>query len=268
VSSKKSPGREPQAPVKPGDIYEDGWFHPVLCLDTEGGVAFGISLIDGTYGHGGDVRMGGLRKLSLDEVREWKAKGPRQVRVELDEEVIRENGEAFREGSLLDPANAEARHLVIEPLDAIAFAAFGDVIAPEAARKVISVNDGTAQRFHALGRVDSDGGATVLSIFRAQPRTLPFEVRMLERHPRGSQAFVPLSGAPYLVVVAEDPSLPPRAFLARGDQGVNFRKGTWHHPLLALEREVDFLVVDREGDDDNCDEAVLAEAWVIPAIPG
>jgi ureidoglycolate lyase len=86
---------------------------------------------------------------------------------------------------------------------------------------------------------------------------------MLERHPRGSQAFVPLSGTPYLVVVAEDPSQRPRAFLARGDQGVNFRKGVWHHPLLALERVSDFLVVDREGEDDNCDEVSLSEAWVI-----
>ena len=153
--------------------------------------------------------------------------------------------------------------LTVEPLTRDAFAPFGEVIAADAARTTYAVNDGTSQRFHALGHVDSDGGATVLSIFRAQPRTLPFGVRMLERHPRGSQAFVPLSGAPYLVVVAIDPSQPPRAFLARGDQGVNFRKGTWHHPLLALERESDFLVVDREGDDDNCDEVALEQAWVI-----
>jgi ureidoglycolate lyase len=158
------------------------------------------------------------------------------------------------------------RALAIEPLTPAAFAPFGDVIAADAASTTIAVNDGTAQRFHALGRVDSDGGTTVLSIFRAQPRALPFAVRMLERHPRGSQAFVPLSGLPYLVVVAEDPSQPPRAFLARGDQGVNFRKGTWHHPLLALEKPSDFLVVDREGDDDNCDEAALAETWIIAGV--
>ena len=156
--------------------------------------------------------------------------------------------------------------LVVEPLTPAAFAPFGDVVAADATRSVYAVNDGTAQRFHALARVDSDGGTPVLSIFRAQPRPLPFAVRMLERHPRGSPAFVPLSGAPYLVVVAEDPSQPPRAFLARGDQGVNFRRGTWHHPLLALERESDFLVVDREGNEDNCDEAVLDESWVIPSL--
>lgn len=157
------------------------------------------------------------------------------------------------------------RTLVVEALAPAAFAPFGEVIATDAAQTIHAVNDGTSQRFHALGRVDSDGGTTVLSIFRAQPRMLPFTVAMLERHPRGSQAFVPLSGAPYLVVVASDPATAPRAFLARGDQGVNFHKGTWHHPLLALERESDFLVVDREGADDNCDEATLAETWVIPA---
>jgi ureidoglycolate lyase len=156
-----------------------------------------------------------------------------------------------------------AQFLAIEPLTPAAFAPFGEVIAADAARTTYAINAGTSQRFHALGHVDSDGGAIVLSLFRAQPRTLPFTVTMLERHPRGSQAFVPLSGTPYLVVVAEDPSQRPRAFLARGDQGVNFRKGVWHHPLLALERVSDFLVVDREGEDDNCDEVSLSEAWVI-----
>jgi ureidoglycolate lyase len=161
--------------------------------------------------------------------------------------------------------HSSATRLAVEPLTPAAFAPFGEVIAADAAHTAYAVNDGTAQRFHALGHVECDGGAPVLSIFRAQPRALPFAITMLERHPRGSQAFVPLSGAPYLVVVAEDPALPPRAFLARGDQGVNFRKGTWHHPLLALERESDFLVVDREGDDADCDEVALAQAWVIPA---
>ena len=154
------------------------------------------------------------------------------------------------------------RELVVEPLTPAAFAPFGEVIAPEAARTAYGINDGTSQRFHALGHVEADGGQAVISIFRAQPRALPFEVRMLERHPLGSQAFVPLSDAPYLVVVAEDPSAPPRAFLARR-QGVNFRRGTWHHPLLALEGTSDFLVVDREGADANCDEVALAQAWVI-----
>jgi ureidoglycolate lyase len=158
------------------------------------------------------------------------------------------------------------RRLDVEPLTPDAFAAFGEVIATDAAREVIPVNDGTAQRFHGLGHVECDGGAPILSIFRATPRALPFVVAMLERHPRGSQAFVPLQKTPYLVVVAGDPAQPPRAFLARDGQGVNFRRGTWHHPLLALDAVCDFLVVDRDAPDDNCDEVVLAQAWTIASI--
>jgi ureidoglycolate lyase len=81
---------------------------------------------------------------------------------------------------------------------------------------------------------------------------------MMERHPLGSQAFVPLSGKPYLVVVAPAGDPPDvaalRVFLARGDQGVNYAPGVWHHPLLALDAVCDFLVVDRSGTTPNCDE--------------
>jgi ureidoglycolate lyase len=154
-----------------------------------------------------------------------------------------------------------ANRLVVEPLTSETFASFGEVISPDAATTTYAINEGTSQRFHALGHVECDGGAPVLSIFRAQPRPLPFRVEMLERHPLGSQAFVPLSKSPYLVVVATDPEAMPRAFLARDGQGVNFFRGTWHHPLLALEQESDFLVVDREGDGGNCDEARLPQSW-------
>ncbi|MFT3807496.1 ureidoglycolate lyase [Arenimonas sp.] len=158
--------------------------------------------------------------------------------------------------------------LVIEPLDREAFAPFGDVLEPGNAETVYEINAGTAQRFHALARVDiaGDDGAAVISLFRAQPRALPFVVSQLERHPLGSQAFMPLGTAPYLVVVAESPQSPPRAFFARAGQGVNFRRGTWHHPLLALERESDFLVVDRSGTAPNCDEIDLPEPWTIEPL--
>ncbi|HPA01626.1 MAG TPA: ureidoglycolate lyase, partial [Chiayiivirga sp.] len=83
------------------------------------------------------------------------------------------------------------------------------------------------------------------------------------RHPLGSQAFVPLHARPWLVVVAASPEAAPRAFLARDGAGVNFRRGTWHHPLLALEATGDFLVVDRIGPGDNCEEAALAQPWLL-----
>src|SRR5689334_3843018 len=139
--------------------------------------------------------------------------------------------------------------LRVEPLTREAFAPFGEVLEPASAQAVYEINADTAQRFHALARVDIAGadGHAVISLFRAQPRALPFRVETLERHPLGSQAFMPLGSAPYLVVVAAAPDVPPRAFLARPGQGVSFRPGTWHHALLALERESDFLVVDRAG---------------------
>ena len=86
---------------------------------------------------------------------------------------------------------------------------------------------------------------------------------MLERHPLGSQAFLPLGERPYLVVVAP-PGAPPspasvRAFLAAPGQGVNYAPGVWHHPLLALDAVSDFWVIDRAGPGDNCEEITLAE---------
>ena len=153
--------------------------------------------------------------------------------------------------------------LAVAVLSRERFAPFGEVIEPAAAAEVRTVNDGSAQRFHDLARIDPGaGGRTLLSIFRARPRTLPFEVALLERHPRGSQAFVPLDPATrYLVVVATAADAPPQAFLAAHGQGVNFAPGVWHHPLLALDRPCDFLVIDRGGDGDNCDEVQLPRRW-------
>lgn len=156
--------------------------------------------------------------------------------------------------------------LPLETLDRSAFAPFGELIDAGAARRVFSINDGTAQRFHDLATPDCghEGGRTGVSLFRAQPRPMPFEVVMLERHPLGSQAFVPLDPATrYVVVVAESPEARPRAFLARDGQGVNLHRGTWHHPLIVLDRRADFLVLDRLGPGANCDEVTLASRWML-----
>lgn len=162
----------------------------------------------------------------------------------------------------------DARTLRVEALTPDAFAPFGEVIDSTAATTVIRINDATAQRFHALAHVDCEhhGGAPIISIFRAQPRELPFTVRMLERHPLGSQAFMPLTPHPYLVVVGSSPDAVPRAFLAQPGQGINLCRGTWHHPLLALEGCSDFLVIDRAGPGNNCDEAMLPAAYRIAAV--
>lgn len=158
--------------------------------------------------------------------------------------------------------------LPVEPLTRAAFAAFGDVIEADAAARSFAINTGTTQRFDDLATIDTDrdGGRTIVSLFRAQPRKLPFIVTMLERHPLGSQAFVPLHRQTYLVVVATDPSATPRAFLARDGQGVNYRAGTWHHPLLALETVSEFLVIDRAGPGANCDEAPLPRHYMVSLV--
>jgi ureidoglycolate lyase len=153
-------------------------------------------------------------------------------------------------------------------LTAEAFAPFGDVI-ETAGRNSRWINDGTCQRFDDLAPVDvlAAGGRPVISIFKAQPRPLPFQVRLLERHPLSSQAIIPLDGLPFLVIVAEDGDSPLigriRAYRSLGNQGVNYRRNTWHHALLALERTTHFLVVDRGGPGENCDETTLGDAVVL-----
>lgn len=160
--------------------------------------------------------------------------------------------------------------LRLEPLTRHAFAPFGDVIEADDSAHHFAINGGNTERYHDLARLDpGDGGCIILSIFRAQPRALPFPITMLERHPLGSQAFVPLSGRDYLVVVAAEPAPSAlRCFLARGTQGVNYAPGTWHHPLLALDETCDFLVLDRSGAGSNCDEIMFEEQIVIAPIDG
>jgi ureidoglycolate lyase len=152
-----------------------------------------------------------------------------------------------------------------EPLTADAFAPFGEVI--EAGRNAMAINYGSTTRFDALAEVDAadEGGHPILSIFRSKPLE-PLVLKVFERHPLGSQAFVPLQGRPYLVAVAPAGAFDPavvRVFRAAASQGVNYAKGVWHHFLLALEAESDFLVVDRGGPGENLDEIELAEAdWI------
>lgn len=152
--------------------------------------------------------------------------------------------------------------LVAEPLTQEAFSIFGDVI--ETLGKVPKlINQGTAERFHDLAAVDvgAQKGKALLNIFRAQPLNLPFRVEMLERHPLGSQAFNPLANEPYLVVVADAPEQPQSdrlyAFVASANQGVNNRRNIWHHPLMALNKACDFIVIDRGGGGDNLQEYFL-----------
>jgi len=154
------------------------------------------------------------------------------------------------------------RELTPEPLTAQAFALFGSVIEASDNAVKLGINQGHAIRYDALAEIDvsDEGGTGVISLFRARPLAEPV-LRAFERHPLGSQSFVPLSGRPYLVAVAPEGDFDPtqiRLFRAEAHQGVHYRKGVWHHFLLALDAESDFLVIDRAGPGDNCEEVELA----------
>jgi ureidoglycolate lyase len=138
------------------------------------------------------------------------------------------------------------------------------------------INEGRAERFHDLAFIDSSEGRgqPVNSVARSQQSSRPIELTLLERHLRGSQAFIPLSQPAFLVVVAPAGDVPAvgqvRCFLPARGQGVNYTRGTWHHPLIALTDGADFLVVDRAGPDGeiDCDETLLlSETLVVDNIP-
>lgn len=148
--------------------------------------------------------------------------------------------------------------LVCETLTRAAFAPFGEVVEAAGAETRV-VNDGFALRRHALASVDPGaGGRTILSIFEATRRPSPIVIGMLERHPLASQAFFPLTPDDWLVVVAGGEGEPDcasaRCFRATGRQGVNYRAGVWHFPVLILAERQDFLVADRDGPGLNLEE--------------
>lgn len=157
--------------------------------------------------------------------------------------------------------------LTVKLLTREAFAPFGDVIDLDGAHH-FSINGGTTERYHDLANVDvyDQGGRPLINVFRGQPRRLPFKVTMLERHPLGSQAFIPFDKRSYAVIVAEEGKFHPdglRTFVTRGWQGINYAKGVWHHPLIALEVVTDFMVVDRGGEGQNLQEQALPEpVWL------
>lgn len=155
------------------------------------------------------------------------------------------------------------RRLVPKPLTAEAFAPHGDVIEAAEGAERRRINEGHTTRFHDLARLEltREGGRPLVSIFRSEPLPRPITIRLMERHPLSSQAFFPLSGRPYLVVVGGQGELNTgriEAFTAAPHQGVNYAPGTWHHYSLALEGVSDFLIIDRGGPGDDLDEIRLA----------
>jgi ureidoglycolate lyase len=157
--------------------------------------------------------------------------------------------------------------IIAEPLTKEAFARFGQVLTTEGAHHY-PINNGMTERFHDLANVEIGGenGRALISIFRGKPYKLPLALRLVERHPLGSQAFMPLHPRPFLVIVAPDESgVPgtPLAFLTAPGVGINIARNVWHGVLTTLEEQGDFLVVDRGGDGDNLEEYVFETPFTV-----
>ncbi|SHE64716.1 ureidoglycolate lyase [Litoreibacter ascidiaceicola] len=152
-----------------------------------------------------------------------------------------------------------------QPLTADAFAPYGDVL-DCAGTPDKMINEGLCGRFHDRAALDFEDGRAGVSLFQAQPRDLPYELTLLERHPQGSQAFIPMSFDPFLVIVAQDLGNKPgevAAFLTAQGQAINFHKGTWHGVLTPLHAPGLFAVVDRIGDGANLEEFRLEHPVMI-----
>ena len=143
-----------------------------------------------------------------------------------------------------------------EPLIATAFAPYGDVIDATSADPK-TINQGKCKRHHDLAQLDFADGRAGVSIFKAEPRSLPYDLELVERHPDGSQTFIPMSHDPFLVIVADDDDGTPkniRAFISQAGQAINFHRNTWHGVLTPLHAPGLFGVVDRIGSGNNLQE--------------
>lgn len=157
------------------------------------------------------------------------------------------------------------RILTPAPLTAQAFAPYGEVL--EASGDDFRlINEGWCQRHTDRARLDfGPDGRAGISLFQARPRALPYSFDLIERHPEGSQAFLPMTQHPFLVIVSDGPEAVPRAFLTSGAQGINLRRGTWHGVLTPLHAPGLFAVVDRIGPTPNVEEFRYGQPWTVLA---
>ncbi|HRV63309.1 ureidoglycolate lyase [Albidovulum sp.] len=154
------------------------------------------------------------------------------------------------------------RTIAAQPLSAAGFAPFGDVL--DATGDFRLINEGLCRRHHDRARMDFGTGRAGISVFDADPRNLPYDFDLVERHPDGSQAFLPMTTAPFLVIVAPDEAGrpgAPRAFLTAPGQGINLHRGTWHGVLTPLAAPGLFAVVDRIGEGPNLEEYRYSAPW-------
>lgn len=154
-----------------------------------------------------------------------------------------------------------------KPLTKTAFAPFGQVIEKQGSEERV-INDGNCVRHHNLAKIELDGpnAEPSINIFCGQPYKTPLTLKMVERHPLGSQAFVPMHDRPFLVIVCDDVNGKPDtpvAFITEPGQGINLLKGQWHGVLTPLGEEGNFVVVDRIGDGNNLEEYFFDEPYII-----
>jgi ureidoglycolate lyase len=155
-----------------------------------------------------------------------------------------------------------------EPLSPDVFKPFGDVIECSDRCEQQIINYGHTTRFHDLAAIDvnNEKGKPLINIFRTEPIKRPVSIEVMERHLLSSQTFYPLGDEPYLVVVADKGEFSTdniKVFLASSNQGVNYHAGVWHHYSLALNSVSDFLVIDRGGAEENCDEVKIKDETIL-----
>ena len=135
------------------------------------------------------------------------------------------------------------------------FATYGDLISSDDV-KPMNINDGYAKRFNNLANINTskDEGITIVSIFSALKRSFPMEINMMEKHPLGSQAFIPMKETIFLSLVSPPGDTPVinkiQSFIIPPKMGINYKPGIWHFPLISTE-DTDFLVIDRKGSGNN-----------------
>ena len=155
--------------------------------------------------------------------------------------------------------------LQTQPLTTNAFKAFGEIIDATGEPDKI-INQGLCGRYHNLAQLDFTTGKAGLSVFNAEARSLPFKLEMMERHPEGSQAFIPMHQYPYLIIVSHDKNgVPdtPISFISKPGQGINIFKNTWHGVLCPLHSPGLFAVIDRIGEGPNLEEHWFKKVWTI-----
>ncbi|AVX02683.1 ureidoglycolate lyase [Maritalea myrionectae] len=161
----------------------------------------------------------------------------------------------------------EVPFIPIKPLSIEAFAPFGEVIDLDKAEH-FPINNGMCTRYNDLATVELGGvePRPLVNIFRGKPYDIPLHLKMVERHPLGSQAFIPMTKRPFLVIVAPDENGTPGtplAFLTQSGQGINLKMGCWHGVLTTLEQTSDFVVIDRGGPGENLEEYFYEPGFLV-----